>query len=158
VPRGPSTRELFAALGDRVSTDARVELLSWSVVRQMPGGLRRSSGSSTSRGRHAAALFSLDGSLLALREEVGRHNAVDKVSGSRLLARDHRGPEVLVVSGRISFEIVQKAVASQVLALVAVGAPTSLAVDLARHTHLCLVGWARDERAVVYAADDRLAG
>ncbi len=61
-----------------------------------------------------------------------------------------------MVSGRISFEIVQKAVASQVLALVAVGAPTSLAVDLARHTHLCLVGWARDERAVVYAADDRL--
>lgn len=152
-----SIEEVFAALGDRVSTDSRGELLSWSVLRQMPEAMKEQQRLfDVTGGLHAAALFSPDGSLLALREDVGRHNAVDKVSGARLLARDHRGREVLVVSGRIGFEIVQKAVASQTLALIAVGAPTSLAVDLARRTHLCLVGWARDERAVVYAADDRL--
>ncbi len=152
-----SIEEVFAALGDRVSSDSRGEVLSWAVVRQMPEAMKEQQRLfDVTGGLHAAALFSPDGSLLALREDVGRHNAVDKVSGARLLAGDHRGPEVLVVSGRIGFEIVQKAVASQILALVAVGAPTSLAVDLARRTHLCLVGWARDERAVVYAADDRL--
>ncbi|MDQ6642437.1 MAG: formate dehydrogenase accessory sulfurtransferase FdhD [Actinomycetota bacterium] len=149
--------EVFAALGERVDVPPRDEVLSWPVVRRMPEAMKEQQRLfDVTGGLHAAALFSPDGDLLALREDVGRHNAVDKVSGALLLAGASRGPEVLVVSGRIGFEIVQKAIASGVSALVAVGAPTSLAVDLARRSDLCLVGWARGERAVVYAGADRL--
>ncbi|MGI9156255.1 MAG: formate dehydrogenase accessory sulfurtransferase FdhD [Marmoricola sp.] len=151
-----SIAEVYAALGDRVSA-GRLDRLSWDVVRALPEAMKeRQRLFDLTGGLHAAGLFSPDGTLLDLREDVGRHNAVDKVSGARLLAGVQRGPEVLVVSGRIGFEIVQKAVASRVSALVAVGAPTSLAVDLARRTNLCLVGWARGDRAVVYAGADRL--
>ena len=153
-----SIEEVYAALGDRVSVPRSSDAtLSWSVVRRMPEMMRDQQRLfAVTGGLHGAALFSPDGDLLELREDVGRHNAVDKISGARLLAGAPRGEEVLVVSGRIGFEIVQKAVAARVSALVAVGAPTSLAVDLARRTNLCLVGWARGERAVVYAGDELL--
>jgi FdhD protein len=152
-----SIDEVFAALGDRLSSRPRGDTLSWPVVRRMPEAMKEKQRLfDVTGGLHAAGLFSPDGTLLELREDVGRHNAVDKVSGARLLVGAARGPEVLVVSGRIGFEIVQKAVASGVTALVAVGAPTSLAVDLARRTNLCMVGWARGDRAVVYAGDDQL--
>lgn len=106
-------------------------------------------------GLHAAALFEHDGSRLVVREDIGRHNAVDKVFGTRLLAGQPTVP-VLVVSGRIGFELVQKAVVSGVAALVAVGAPSSLAVELARDAGLCLVGFTRPERCVVYSMPERL--
>jgi FdhD protein len=103
---------------------------------------------------HAAALADRDGALRWVREDVGRHNAVDKVFGRALLdgalpAQDH----LLVVSGRVSFEIVQKAVAAGVAGIVAVSAPSSLAVDLAREHGLLLAGLVRGDRLNVYAGE-----
>lgn len=108
-------------------------------------------------GLHAAGLFTADGSVLAVREDVGRHNAVDKVLGWALLHNlipAHNA--VLIVSGRASFELVQKAVMAGVGMLGAVSAPSSLAVDLAAESGLTLVGFLRGDSMNIYTCPDRL--
>lgn len=107
---------------------------------------------------HAAAIVSPDGILQVVREDVGRHNAVDKVVGSALLSGDYPLTDhTLVVSGRVSYEIVAKALRACMAGIVAVSGPTTLAVDLARAHGLVLVGFTRDDRLNVYAGGDRVA-
>ncbi len=137
VPAGPAiARDLLAALPDRMREAQRVF--------DRTGGL------------HAAALFTAAGRLLCVREDVGRHNAMDKVIGRALL--DGLVPlhgHVLCVSGRLSFELVQKACVAGAPILVGVGAPTSLAVKLADDRGLTLCGFARGGRVNVYTRAER---
>jgi FdhD protein len=109
-------------------------------------------------GLHAAGLFDTDGELRVLREDIGRHNAVDKVVGRSLL--DGRLPAagtIIAVSGRAGYEVVQKAVAAGIPVMVAVGAPSSLAIQLARRFGLTLVGFLKQDRFNVYSGGERLS-
>jgi FdhD protein len=130
----------------------RLSDVSAAVIATLPGTLRRGqSAFEHTGGLHAAGLFAIDGELLAAAEDVGRHNAVDKVVGGRLL-RDEVPVRrtLLCVSGRTSFEIVQKAWVAGVPCIVAVSAPSSLAIELAEEAGITLIGFARDGGFNVY--------
>ena len=108
-------------------------------------------------GLHAAALFERDGSLIEVREDVGRHNAMDKLIGSRVLAGDIPiGDKIVMVSGRASFELVQKAVMAGITIMAAVGAPSSLALEAASWYGMTLIGFLRDDRFNVYTRPKRV--
>lgn len=126
----------------------------------LPGKLREAQTVfSRTGGLHAAALFDDAGELIVLREDIGRHNAVDKVIGWALLnGQLPLARHAMLVSGRGGFEIVQKALSAGVPVLASVSAPSSLAVQLARELGLTLVGFLRGHRFVVYSGESRVAG
>lgn len=108
-------------------------------------------------GLHAAAVFNVEGDLLVVREDIGRHNAVDKIVGWALLdARLPLAENVLLVSGRGGFEIIQKAIVAGLPVVASVSAASTLAVELAREMGLTLVGFLRGERFLIYSGDERL--
>ena len=127
------------------------------VIQSLPARLReRQPVFNETGGLHAAAFFDASGTLTAIAEDIGRHNAVDKLVGQSLLAHPDSRPLLLVVSGRAAFEIVHKAVMAGVAVLAAVGAPSSLAVETARAFDLTLIGFLRGDRFNIYSGFDRI--
>jgi FdhD protein len=153
-----TVQDVIAALGVDVSTDPLQ--MPVPALTALPARLLAAQRAfRATGGLHAAALFDADGTLLCAREDIGRHNAVDKVIGwayrdGRLPLRGH----VMQVSGRASFELVHKVVVAGIPMLCAVSAPSSLAVDLAQATGLTLVGFMRGESMNVYSGSHRLLG
>ena len=129
-----------------------------SVVLALPGALRAAQAVfEATGGLHAAGLFTPAGELVALREDVGRHNALDKLVGSQVLAgRRPLNDRILMVSGRVSFEIVQKAAVAGIPVVCAVSAPSDLAVDASERLGLTLVGFLRGDGFNVYTHDGRI--
>lgn len=147
------------ALRDRCAPIPQGTLrLTPEILYGLPDALRQAQGVfGKTGGLHAAGLFSATGRMAGLREDVGRHNAVDKLVGWAALAeRLPLAEHVLMVSGRASYEIMQKALAAGIPAVCAVSAPSSLAVDVARDFGMTLVGFLRGERCNVYAGQERI--
>jgi FdhD protein len=134
------------------------EMISHETLARVAAGLReRQPVFARTGGCHAASLVTFAGEHVVTFEDVGRHNAVDKVVGSRVLARElPLSGRVLFVSGRASFEIVQKAIAARIPVVASVSAPSSLAVDLARRANVTLAGFVRGDSLTVYAGGSRI--
>jgi FdhD protein len=153
---GRATLESLAHRGYRPFPAGPV--VSSDVLVGLPDALRRAQAVfERTGGLHAAGLFTADGGVVAVREDVGRHNAMDKLTGWALMkgllpADGH----VLMVSGRSSYELVQKSLSIGAHILCSVSAPSSLAVDLAREFNLTLVGFLRQDRFTVYSAGHRV--
>ena len=128
------------------------------IVSELPDRLRTAQKVFDSTGGlHASGLFTATGELISAKEDVGRHNALDKIIGEALL--QNRLPltnAILMLSGRISFELVQKAAMAGLTMVVAVGAPSSLALELAKQMKMTLIGFAREDRFNVYCGEERL--
>jgi len=170
-PRGGWQRNFYATSSCGICGKASIDavfsaaepvpdgpIITAGLIEDLPARLR--SGQRVferTGGLHAAGLFSVEGELLVLREDVGRHNAVDKAVGRAAMERID-GVAALQVSGRASFELVQKALMARIPILSAVSAPSSLAIRLARDANMTLTGFVRPGGFNVYAGEERLRG
>lgn len=154
---GKASLDAVRVIG-RFAPGADPATVAAATLEAMPGQLRSAQKVFDSTGGlHAAALFGIDGTMLAVREDVGRHNAVDKVIGWALEQRQvPLAGSVLLVSGRASFELTQKAVLAGIPVLAAVSAPSSLAVSLAEESGITLVAFLREDSMNVYTRADRI--
>jgi len=143
-------RRMFPAISSSLQVDAE-------VIYGLPEKLRAAQETfAQTGGLHACAWFRSDGALAAIREDVGRHNALDKLVGHRLLQRSVDTDGILQVSGRVAFEIVQKALAARFSIISAISAPTSLAVEFAEENGQTLIGFVREGRMNIYAHPQRI--
>lgn len=153
-----SIEDVIAAVPTPPSDPDSDRTMALELLLQLPQTLRQAQpGFTSTGGLHAVGLFDAQGDLILLREDVGRHNAMDKVIGRRVLEgtmglRDH----IALFSGRLGFELVQKAAAADIRFLASVGAPSSLAVELATRLGMTVVGFLREGRANVYCGGQRL--
>jgi FdhD protein len=151
---GTANLEALHARLQPITSSARITA---GTVCALPEKLRAAQGIfDATGGLHASALFDLEGTLLAVREDIGRHNALDKLVGYALLEDMPLENAVVLVSGRAGFDIAQKCVAARVPILCAVGAPSSLAVNLALEFGMTLIGFLRGERFNVYSGLERI--
>lgn len=133
------------------------EKLSANEVEKMFSTMREAQNTfEKSGGSHASAAFTLDGKLLSIQEDIGRHNAVDKVIGDLLLQGILDQAKVLLVSGRLSYEIVSKTYKAEIPFLAAVSAPSSMAVRVAQESGICLLAFCRGEQFTVYSHQDKV--
>lgn len=154
---GKSSLDALAATGAKVLADNGVRFTRGTLI-SMPGALRATQETfDETGGLHAAAVFNAEGKILFTREDVGRHNAVDKVIGA-LLAQDLLPASNLglMVSGRASFELMQKTLVAGIPLLAAVSAPSSLAIQLAQEFNVSLVGFLRGDTFNIYSGGDRI--
>ena len=139
-------------------TDLNLPKISKEIIIQSPSILRKNQSEfSKTGGIHASGLFNASGELIDLKEDVGRHNALDKLIGSTLLA-DQISPldQFITCSGRLNFDLVQKALMANIGVLIGVGAPTSLAIDLANRFDMTLVGFVKGDSFNIYSSSERI--
>lgn len=132
-------------------------MIEGAIIKSLPDRLlSKQAVFACTGGLHAAGLFSPSGDLLLMREDVGRHNALDKLSGAILYDEDlHPESSILLLSGRVGFELIQKTLRAGIPIIASVGAPSSLAVDLAREAGITLIGFVRRESFNIYAGEER---
>jgi FdhD protein len=150
---GKSSLEALTVAGAKKISTADIPHIPTEIIKFLPETLRRNQTVfAETGGLHAAGLFDPAGNLIDLKEDVGRHNAVDKLIGAQFLAgRLPLAGKILFLSGRASFELVQKAVMAQIPVVCAVGAPSSLAVEAAKDFNLTLLGFVREKRFNIYS-------
>lgn len=155
---GKSSLEALTIAGAEKILSNDLPQMPAEIVHELPETLRRNQAVfDETGGLHAAALFDFRGGLIDLKEDVGRHNAVDKLIGRQFL--DNQIPlhdKILFLSGRASFELVQKAVMAQIPVICAVGAPSSMAVEAAKEFNITLLGFVRERRFNIYCGNARV--
>lgn len=156
---GKSSIESIKTVSSFSAIDKPKLNLSVDVLYQLPQKLKTAqSDFAATGGIHASGLFSIDGDLICLQEDVGRHNALDKLIGSALIANSlPLNRHILLLSGRASFELIQKAAMAGISIVVAIGAPSSLAVELAKEFNITLLGFLKEDRFNIYTTCDEVS-
>jgi len=155
---GKSSIDAIRTVSASIGFEGDNTVITSEILCKLPGVLKRNQVAfADTGGIHAAALFNVEGDLLLLREDVGRHNALDKLIGAALdMNWVPLNKTILLLSGRASFELVQKAAIAGIKVIAAIGAPSSLAVELAEEFNITLVGFVKDKRFNIYTASHRI--